>query len=1122
MTPNRRSIFTRLFAALLALLAHTGLAHAQNDNCVTGLFVPPDANFIGPGGSRGVLPQLSGGHITALQLDQNGDGDTGDPGDAIFTLPFEAQDALEYFLSPSQDYVLARACPNISSCPATGGPGASAPITIALLRVPTSGAALALIHTDCLGGGLLNANGRWYEAGLCHPIAPGLPCNADANYALGATDCNYLFIARTDNNSDNVLRFYNLIDPTPSTIDGRQSLQLNGGIEDTTLALDRGGNVLLAKSRVDGLDNQYDVNIIDICPGSSTFGQRLTGGISPYTNVSNNSGLLTATASGCTAASFQVTIRVANFVLGPVLGFNRCCTGTGTQMGRCCNPMNGACVVNTLAACITLGGNWSSGGNCQTACPPPAPALDLTASGPSNTIAGAPVTYTYVCTNVGFANAANTSVRATIPSSFVDIISITAGGVSSNGQITWSLGTLTPGAQSAPLTVTYRPKCLATAQAFSVNATATATSTPIVQSQPPISVVTALGPTSPITATLTSVPAVGQPLPPGTIITHTLTLVNPLNVTRWRTGFSANVGAGVLSEAGLNAGGGTFIGPFPNFTVTWLGDLAPNSATNIVFTSKVFDCLPPNALTNQLGFGQSLFVADICGNALAILNPGPVFTLQPPVSAALSVTAVPGVSSPAGGLPNAPTAAIVRRGQVATFQITLRNLSTTALTNGFASIAFSPEFLINNPPFVNPVPGLTFDAGSSTLSYLGPVPASGTVTIEFQAMLDPAVRCAAVLALRAGYGACSFPAASLRVFNASEPPSVPHLVGQDYIDGLWTFRPGVDTTLQPLLCFNFGGSGSGGISRAPNGDIFMSQPFIRFNPNTLAFDQLPFPPGPSFTDVAFNPAGGKLLLVRGRQVDSYDLTAHTAQTIHTDPTRFFGSIVVGGDGRIAVLSAGELRIIDARPPAALPVPVASVVAVAMPSVVFANGAIGSPAGVQALTTDGNGDYVVTVAMNVPGDSQAIALIKVDRLTLATSVVNPAISGPAPVMPLTTGSLPRTCSAVGDRGEFYLGTFLTGALFRIDSSANPPVENLLSNGFPGCLDMAHTQPGIVGGVPICRPDFNLDGTLDPDDLADFISAFFIQPAPITADFNGDGIVDPDDLADYIGAFFAGCP
>jgi len=53
------------------------------------------------------------------------------------------------------------------------------------------------------------------------------------------------------------------------------------------------------------------------------------------------------------------------------------------------------------------------------------------------------------------------------------------------------------------------------------------------------------------------------------------------------------------------------------------------------------------------------------------------------------------------------------------------------------------------------------------------------------------------------------------------------------------------------------------------------------------------------------------------------------------------------------------------------------------------------------------------------------------------------------------------------------------------------------------------------------DFNCDGNFDPDDLADYIGAFFSVPPAPGSDFNGDGITDPDDLVDYIGAFFSGC-
>ena len=56
---------------------------------------------------------------------------------------------------------------------------------------------------------------------------------------------------------------------------------------------------------------------------------------------------------------------------------------------------------------------------------------------------------------------------------------------------------------------------------------------------------------------------------------------------------------------------------------------------------------------------------------------------------------------------------------------------------------------------------------------------------------------------------------------------------------------------------------------------------------------------------------------------------------------------------------------------------------------------------------------------------------------------------------------------------------------------------------------------------CVADFNGDGTLDPDDLADYIAIFFAVPAGAGSDFNADGNTDPDDLADFIAAFFAGC-
>lgn len=58
---------------------------------------------------------------------------------------------------------------------------------------------------------------------------------------------------------------------------------------------------------------------------------------------------------------------------------------------------------------------------------------------------------------------------------------------------------------------------------------------------------------------------------------------------------------------------------------------------------------------------------------------------------------------------------------------------------------------------------------------------------------------------------------------------------------------------------------------------------------------------------------------------------------------------------------------------------------------------------------------------------------------------------------------------------------------------------------------------------CPADFDRNGDLTPDDLSDFIGAFFTPDAPVAGlDFDGDGLVTPDDLADFLAAYFSGCP
>ncbi len=128
--------------------------------------------------------------------------------------------------------------------------------------------------------------------------------------------------------------------------------------------------------------------------------------------------------------------------------------------------------------------------------------------------------------------------------------------------------------------------------------------------------------------------------------------------------------------------------------------------------------------------------------------------------------------------------------------------------------------------------------------------------------------------------------------------------------------------------------------------------------------------------------------------------------------------------------------------------------------------------------------------------------------------------------------------LADANTFQIVLFETGAIeFRYDSITAPVagdvtvgVENAggasgdsydatqLGAGFTALSVTVRNATNNCGDT--CRADLNGDGNLDPDDLADYIACYFLQPCA-QADYNNDGNADPDDLSDYIAAYFAGC-
>ena len=127
-----------------------------------------------------------------------------------------------------------------------------------------------------------------------------------------------------------------------------------------------------------------------------------------------------------------------------------------------------------------------------------------------------------------------------------------------------------------------------------------------------------------------------------------------------------------------------------------------------------------------------------------------------------------------------------------------------------------------------------------------------------------------------------------------------------------------------------------------------------------------------------------------------------------------------------------------------------------------------------------------------------------------------------------------CAVLNSVACASAGGIFRGVGVACGAAANCPQPSgacCLSNG--NCLVLDRSDCLVIPGSSFagagtacaacnpCPADINGDGVLDPDDLADYIAAYFSDPPGAGTDLNGDGVTDPDDLADYIASYFAGC-
>ena len=106
--------------------------------------------------------------------------------------------------------------------------------------------------------------------------------------------------------------------------------------------------------------------------------------------------------------------------------------------------------------------------------------------------------------------------------------------------------------------------------------------------------------------------------------------------------------------------------------------------------------------------------------------------------------------------------------------------------------------------------------------------------------------------------------------------------------------------------------------------------------------------------------------------------------------------------------------------------------------------------------------------------------------------------------------------IGYGNPHSLGALLVRAKIVYDRNGDGLYLDPTVAGNSGQPDQGYNVAMIV--MPDYNPiDFNLDRVVNPDDLGDFITAYFSSES--TTDYNDDGVINPDDLGDYITAYFS---
>ncbi|MGH7542023.1 MAG: InlB B-repeat-containing protein, partial [Gemmatimonadota bacterium] len=331
-------------------------------------------------------------------------------------------------------------------------------------------------------------------------------------------------------------------------------------------------------------------------------------------------------------------------------------------------------------------------------------AIDKTAA-PSRVRQGDELMYSLTYRNDGTLGATNVVVRDTLPagSALVD-----AGGATVSGAtLSWNVGSLSPGANGQ---LQFRVSALCSASELT-NSSYSIASTQVpsgVAGAPVVTPVTAAS-SDPVDVVVSSVPA-RAPLRSGDLVTHAVTLTNTVAEERRGLRFVMNPGGDAAFESVLDPGTGAMSTPNP-FNWSWTGNLGPNASTDVVFTTRIDDCLnlPQVALNNR----QPIVVRNVCGVVVGEGNPAQI-PLEAPLVIKLSVLGLPPERVEDDFL-------LARPGE--TFQLQMSLTERYGQDQTAVSIDLPlPAGLsaVGDPPFTAPTdPGATWDAATATASWSG-------------------------------------------------------------------------------------------------------------------------------------------------------------------------------------------------------------------------------------------------------------------------------------------------------------------------------------------------------------------------------------------------------------------